>query len=124
MREQIDRAIDAYLLGISRHELALLHALVTELENSTTRANKALDEVLQKFEKAGSAPVPKRQRGLPTRAAPSYPRDDGPLTEKHLAAIRKRVPQESTTIGSSLFDQPLPRRKHTLKPRAPAGRRR
>jgi hypothetical protein len=124
--EQIDRAIEAYLLGISRKEIALLHALVAGLERSTDRANKARDEVLRKPGKTVKHPTGKRYRGSAFRAtSPKYPPDDGPLTEVHLAAIRKLVPQGSVTNWSShLFEQPPRSRKRAPKPRAPAGRRR
>lgn len=125
MHEQVDRAIDAYLLGVSREEIALLHALVAELEVSTARANKALDEMLREAGKAGKKPSGTRRRGSPTRAAaPMHPPEDGPPTAKHPAAIRKRVPAESMTPGSSRAEPLRRSRQRTPKPRAPAGRRR
>jgi hypothetical protein len=61
-REEMDRAIDAYLLGLSRKEINMLHALVAELERSTVRANKALDEALRAVEKTKNVMSRKRRR--------------------------------------------------------------
>jgi hypothetical protein len=62
VREEMDRAIDAYLLGLSRKEINMLHALVAELERSTVRANKALDEALRAVEKTKNVMSRKRRR--------------------------------------------------------------
>jgi hypothetical protein len=68
VREQMDRAIDAYLLGVSRQEITVLHALLARLEHSTARADKALDEAFREMGMT-AGDFAKKHRGAPPGSA-------------------------------------------------------
>ncbi len=47
LNQELDYAIDAYCLGVSRRGIRLLDALVDRMNESTARANRALDAALR-----------------------------------------------------------------------------
>lgn len=51
LAQELDHAIDAYCLGISRREIWLLNALLDRLNESTARTNRALEAALRETRK-------------------------------------------------------------------------
>lgn len=104
--EEIEKAVDAYLLGVSRQEISLIYALIDKLNRSTARAEKALDELSQAtLANAEGTARKHHNRPLARGSRPTYPPDDGPLTKEQLKAIKKRVSQGDPKIFKSLFEK-------------------
>ena len=120
--EEIEKAVDAYLLGVSRQEISMFYALIDELNRSTARAEKALDELSHTTHET----VKHTARKHHSRPSwPTYPPDDGPLTEEQIKAIKMRVPQVKPKSFKSLFGtEPRVRTGSHSKSGARAGRSR
>ncbi|MHB8742196.1 MAG: hypothetical protein ACYC9L_03645 [Sulfuricaulis sp.] len=63
LAQELDNAIDAYVLGMSQGELRLFKALVDRLIEATANANKALDAALRKTKKTRTHSTRKQRSG-------------------------------------------------------------
>lgn len=51
LAQEMENAVDAYCLGVSRHEIRLLNALIDRLNESTAKANQTLDAAMRETKK-------------------------------------------------------------------------
>ncbi len=61
LAQELDNAVDAYLLGMSQGEIRMLHAVLNRFNESLARSNKVIDAALQETEKT-LAHFPRKQR--------------------------------------------------------------
>jgi len=63
LAQELDNAVDAYVLGVSQEEIRMLNALVDQLKEATTNAKKAVDEALRKTKKTRAQSTRKQRSG-------------------------------------------------------------
>ncbi len=62
LAQELENAVEAYCLGLSRHEIRMLHALVDRLNESTAEANRALVAALRETQKTTRAYFARKKR--------------------------------------------------------------
>lgn len=63
LAQELDNAVDAYLLGMSQGEIRMLHAALNHFSESLGRSNKVIDAALRKAEKNLAHLAGKRRSG-------------------------------------------------------------